>query len=40
MGCSVFASTPDQFPELMAFALKRGDIHKWAAGLAIALIRG
>jgi len=40
MGCPVFACTPDQFPELMAVALKRGDIHEWAAGLDIALIRG
>jgi len=40
MGCPVFACTPDQFPDLMATALKRGDVHEWAAGLDIALIRG
>jgi len=39
MGCPVFACTPDQFPDLMAVALQRGDIHAWAAGLDIALIR-
>jgi Mg-chelatase subunit ChlD len=31
MGCPVFACTPDQFPDLMATALKRGDIGTWAA---------
>ena len=40
MGCPVFACTPDQFPELMATALKRGDIWEWAAGRDIALVRG
>lgn len=39
MGCPVFACTPDQFPELMATALKRGDIWAWAAARDIALIR-
>ena len=39
MGCPVFACTPDQFPELMATALKRGDLWAWAAGRDIALIR-
>lgn len=39
MGCPVFACTPDQFPDLMAVALKRGDIHQWAAAQDIALIR-
>jgi Mg-chelatase subunit ChlD len=40
MGCPVFACTPDQFPELMAMALKRGDIWDWAAARDIALVRG
>jgi Mg-chelatase subunit ChlD len=40
MGCPVFACTPDQFPELMATALKRGDIWEWAAARDIALVRG
>jgi Mg-chelatase subunit ChlD len=39
MGCPVFACTPDQFPELMATALKRGDIWDWAASRDIALVR-
>jgi hypothetical protein len=40
MGCPVFACTPDQFPELMAAALKREDIWAWAASNDIALVRG
>ena len=39
MGCPVFACTPDQFPELMATALKRGDLWAWAASRDIALVR-
>ena len=39
MGCPVFACTPDQFPELMATALKRGDIWDWAASRDISLVR-
>ncbi len=39
MGCPVFACTPDQFPDLMATALKRGDIWAWAASRDIALVR-
>ena len=40
MGCPVFACTPDQFPDLMATAVKRGDIWDWAASRDIALVRG
>jgi hypothetical protein len=40
MGCPVFACTPDQFPELMATALKGDDIWAWAAARDIALVRG
>ena len=40
MGCPVFACTPDQFPELMATAVRRGDIWDWAASRDIALVRG
>jgi Mg-chelatase subunit ChlD len=40
MGCPVFACTPDRFPELMATALRRGDIWAWAATNDIALVRG
>jgi hypothetical protein len=39
-GCPVFACTPDPFPDLMAVALTRQDIHPWAAGQEIAYIRG
>ena len=39
MGCPVFACTPDQFPDLMAAALTRCDIHQWAAGKNIPLVR-
>ncbi len=39
MGVPVFGCTPDQFPELMAAALKRDDLHAWAAERDIALIR-
>ena len=39
MGCPVFACTPDEFPDLMATALQRGDIGAWAATRDIALIR-
>ncbi len=31
MGIAVFACTPDQFPDLMASALRRQDIFQWAA---------
>ena len=39
MGCPVFACTPDQFPDLMAAALKREDLWAWAAARDIALVR-
>jgi Mg-chelatase subunit ChlD len=39
LGIPVFACTPDQFPELMAAALRREDIHGWAAARDIKLIR-
>ena len=38
LGIPVFACTPDQFPELMATALKREDISQWAALQDIKLI--
>lgn len=31
LGVPVFACTPDQFPELMATALRRENVHSWAA---------
>lgn len=40
MDCPVFACTPDQFPDLMGTALSGRDIHQWAAGEQIALVRG
>src|SRR5262249_25776646 len=39
LGCPVFACTPDQFPDLMAAALRRDDIAAWAAARDIALVR-
>ncbi|MEO0911424.1 MAG: VWA domain-containing protein [Pseudomonadota bacterium] len=39
LGAPVFACTPDQFPDLMATALGRGDIQSWAAGEDIKTIR-
>jgi len=39
LGVPVFACTPDQFPELMATALRREDVHAWAADRDIKLIR-
>jgi Mg-chelatase subunit ChlD len=38
-GIPVFACTPDQFPDLMATALKREDIAGWASRNDIALAR-
>ena len=40
LGAPVFACTPDQFPDLMAAALKREDIHAWAAAEGIKTVRG
>jgi VWA domain containing CoxE-like protein len=40
LGCPVFACTPDQFPDMMAHALKRSDLQEWAAARDIALVRG
>ncbi len=39
LGLPVFACTPDQFPDLMATALRREDVHAWAAGCDIKLVR-
>lgn len=39
LGIPVFACTPDQFPELMATALRREDVHGWAADRDIKLVR-
>jgi hypothetical protein len=39
LGIPVFACTPDQFPDLMATALRREDVHSWAADRDIKLIR-
>lgn len=40
LGIPVFACTPDQFPDLMAAALRRDDLAAWAAGADVALVRG
>jgi len=39
LGAPVFACTPDQFPSLMAAALRRQDLHAWAASEDIKLVR-
>lgn len=39
LGAPVFACTPDQFPDLMAAALRREDVHAWAAQADIKLVR-
>lgn len=39
LGVPVFACTPDQFPDLMATALRREDVHGWAADRDIKLVR-
>ncbi len=39
LGAPVFACTPDQFPDMMAAALRRDDIEAWAANSDIKLIR-
>lgn len=39
LGSPVFACTPDQFPDLMAAALKRESILDWAAGQDIKAVR-
>ena len=39
MNLPVFACTPDQFPDLMATALKREDILAWAADQKIKAVR-
>lgn len=40
LGVPVFACTPDRFPDLMATALRRDDLHAWAAKEDIKLVRG
>ncbi len=40
LGSPVFSCTPDQFPDLMATALKREDIQDWASSENIKTIRG
>lgn len=39
LGLPVFACTPDLFPEMMAAALRREDVHAWAAGRDIRTVR-
>jgi len=39
IGSPVFACTPEQFPDLMATALKREDILQWAADMGIKCVR-
>jgi len=40
LGAPVFACTPDMFPDLMATALRKGDVHAWASERGISLARG
>ena len=40
LGIPVFGCTPDQFPALMAAALRREDVRQWAAGCDIKTVRG
>ena len=40
LGIPCFACTPDQFPDLMAAAIKREDILQWAASREIMTARG
>ncbi len=40
MGVPVFACTPDLFPDMMATALKRGDMAQWAAVNNVPVMRG
>jgi Mg-chelatase subunit ChlD len=39
LGCPVFACTPDQFPDMMAVALQKGDVGVWASDKGIATVR-
>jgi Mg-chelatase subunit ChlD len=39
LGAPAFACTPDAFPELMATAIERRDVHRWAADRGIAVER-
>lgn len=39
LGAPVFACTPDQFPDMMACALKRQSLEHWASSQDIALVR-
>lgn len=39
LGAPVFACSPDQFPDLMAVALRREDIAQWASNTDIKLVR-
>ncbi|MES2260759.1 MAG: VWA domain-containing protein [Pseudomonadota bacterium] len=40
MGAPCFACTPDLFPELMATAIKRGNLDQWAAQAGIVGVHG
>lgn len=39
IGVPAFACTPDQFPDLMATAINRGDLGAWAAAQGISVVR-
>jgi hypothetical protein len=39
MDIPVFACTPDNFADLMATAIQKGDIHQWAGENGNGLVR-
>jgi Mg-chelatase subunit ChlD len=40
LGIAVFACTPDQFPDLMAAALRRQDVFQWASNQGLSVVPG
>jgi Mg-chelatase subunit ChlD len=40
LGAASFAATPDAFPDLMAAAIERRDLHRWAAEAGLISVEG
>jgi Mg-chelatase subunit ChlD len=40
LGAASFAATPDAFPDLMAAAIERRDLHRWAADAGLISVDG
>jgi len=40
LGIAVFACTPDQFPDLMAAALRRQDVFQWVSNQGLSVVPG